>query len=63
MYSADRLTAIGLVWIIHSLCTHSLRSYYADDAVEDPEYENVDKRASASSDIPSYYADDVAGAE
>ena len=49
--------------MIHSLWTHDLRSYYADDAVEDAEYENVDKRASASSDIPSYYADDVAGAE
>ena len=49
--------------MIHSLWTHDLRSYYADDAVEDPEYENVDKRASASSDIPSYYADDVVGAE
>ena len=43
------------------LCIHDLRSYYADDAVEDPEYENVDKRVSASSDIPSYYADDIAG--
>ena len=49
--------------MIHSLCTHDLRSYYVDDAVEDPEYEYVDKRASASSGIPSYYADDVAGAE
>ena len=49
--------------MIHSVCTHVLRSYYADDAIEDLEYENVDKRASTSSDIPSYYADDVVGAE
>ena len=51
--------------MIHSLCTHGLRSYYADDAIEeDPEYENMDKRASTSfSEIPSYYADDIAGAK
>ena len=40
--------------------THYLRSFYAGDVIEDPEYENDDKRTSTSSEIPSYYADDIA---
>ena len=43
--------------------THYLRSFYAGDVIEDPEYENDDKRTSTSSEIPSYYADDIAGVE